>query len=210
MAELGSTKRTMPDFDADFFSSAPTRAACPRWDRIEIALAGRSNVGKSSLLNAIIRSRNLARTSKTPGRTQSLNFFTLGDSLALVDLPGYGYAKIPQAQARAIATMMLDYLEHRENLAAIVLLVDSRRGPQREEIELYELARSRNLAALVVATKSDKLRSSERAAALARFEALRSQPLFCSATVSEGIAALRRRIISLGNAAVPRAERDDR
>ena len=78
-------------------------AGCPRWNRREIAVAGRSNVGKSSLLNALVAIKGLARTSRTPGRTQALNFFSLGEDLALVDLPGYGYAKMPEVLARKVA-----------------------------------------------------------------------------------------------------------
>src|SRR6202035_3404246 len=113
--------------------------------------AGRSNVGKSSLLNALTGIKGLARTSKTPGRTQSINLFAIGESLALADLPGYGYAKMPQAVAQRIASSMSEYLHHRENLAGLVMLVDSRRGPGREELDLADVIRARELSLIVAA-----------------------------------------------------------
>src|SRR5262249_7320363 len=153
----------------------------------EIAIAGRSNVGKSSLINALAESRHLARTSRTPGRTRMLNFFEIGESLALVDLPGYGYAKMSHADAERIASSMGEYLAKRKNLAAIVLLVDSRRGPEHEELDLAELARRRKLEVIVAATKCDKLKRSERAGALKRFVAMSVAPILCSAESGEGV-----------------------
>src|SRR5713101_4015723 len=95
--------------DAKFVTSAFAPEGYPRWERAEVALAGRSNVGKSSMLNALA-AKNLARTSRTPGRTRALNFFSVGDDLAIVDLPGYGFAKMPRTEAARIASMMNDYL----------------------------------------------------------------------------------------------------
>src|SRR5271155_3931045 len=105
---------------ARFVSSAPSLATCPRSDRLEIALAGRSNVGKSSLLNALTGVKGLARTSKTPGRTRSINFFEGPRRLTLVDLPGYGYAKMSRSDAAEITRLLFDYLAQRENLAGLV------------------------------------------------------------------------------------------
>jgi GTP-binding protein len=182
---------------AEFVASAPSLRECPRWGRAEVAIVGRSNVGKSSLLNALAGVHGLARVSKTPGRTRSLNFFTVGDSLALADLPGYGYAKMSRGEAERISAAMQAFLTHRKNLAALVLLFDSRRGPQSEELELAAMARERGLTLIVVATKSDKLKRSERARALARFAVLEAEPILCSAITGEGIDALRRRILAL-------------
>jgi GTP-binding protein len=188
--------------EARFAISAAALEQCPRWPRAEVAIAGRSNVGKSSLLNALADERNLARTSKTPGRTQLLNFFEIGASLALTDLPGYGYARMPQQQAQRIAIMMREYLTRRRNLAAVVILVDARRGPRDEEFDLAGMARARGLEVIVAATKCDKLKRSERAAALARLEPLGGAPILCSATSGEGLDALRRRIMEFSRRAV--------
>jgi GTP-binding protein len=192
---------------AEFALSAFSLSGCPRWKRAEVAIAGRSNVGKSSLLNALTGVKGLARTSKTPGRTRCLNFFTVNDSLALCDLPGFGYAKMSHDDAAKIASMMIEYIHGRANLAAIAILIDCRRGPQDDELELAAMAVERGIGVIAVATKCDKLRSSERAAALKRFDSMHVAPIFSSATSGEGIEELRRRILALGRAdAVKNAE----
>lgn len=187
----------MTRFAAEFVMSAFALSGCPRWKRAEVALAGRSNVGKSSLLNALAGSKGLARTSKTPGRTRCLNFFAVNDALALCDLPGFGYAKMGHEDARKIATMMNEYIHGRDNLAAIAILVDCRRGPQREELELAAMAAQRGVSVIPVATKCDKLNRSERTAATRRFEAMGEAPILCSVTSGEGIEELRRRILKV-------------
>jgi GTP-binding protein len=181
--------------DAKFVTSAFAPEGYPRWDRVEVALAGRSNVGKSSMLNALAGVKNLARTSRTPGRTRALNFFAVGERLAVVDLPGYGFAKIARTEAARIASMMNNYLGQSERLVGLVLLIDARRGPEREELDLAALAASRGVKVIAVATKCDKLRRSERAAAIARFKSLAIEPILCSALDGEGIEELRRRIV---------------
>ncbi len=185
---------------AEFALSAFGLSGCPRWKRAEVAIAGRSNVGKSSLLNALAGVKGLARTSKTPGRTRGLNFFTVGDALALCDLPGFGYAKMPHDEARKIAAMMHDYIHGRSNLAAIAILIDCRRGPEHDELDLAAMAAGRGIELIPVATKIDKLRRSERAAALKRFEVMPGAPIFSSATSGEGIDELRRRILAITRA----------
>ena len=190
----------MQRLTAEFALSAFSLSGCPRWKRSEIAIAGRSNVGKSSLLNALTGVKGLARTSKTPGRTRCLNFFTVGDALALCDLPGFGYAKMPHDEARKIASMMHEYIHGRINLAAIAILIDCRRGPQQDELDLATMAAGRSIDVIPVATKVDKLRRSDRAAALARFTQMPGTPIFTSATSSEGIEELRRRILAIGRA----------
>lgn len=160
-------------------------------------MAGRSNVGKSSLTNAVTASPGLARTSKTPGRTRQINFFEVGDRFALVDLPGFGYARVPESEARAIGAMMREYLAERENLAALVMLVDCRRGPQQEELALAESMRARGLRLIVAATKCDQLKRSQRAAARERFAPLGAPVIFCSALSGEGIDELRSLILRI-------------
>lgn len=189
--------------EAKFVCSALTIAECPRWNRVEIAVAGRSNVGKSSLLNALAGRKNLARISKTPGRTRCLNFFAVADRLALVDLPGYGYAKMAHAETKKIALLMDQYLRQRHELRGLVLLVDARRGPESEELAIAQLLRNPALRVgdcprlIVVATKYDKLKRADRGPALRRFEAIGAAPSVCSSRTGEGIDQLRREILRL-------------
>jgi GTP-binding protein len=181
--------------DAQKVYSAVTPQGYPRWARAEVALAGRSNVGKSSMLNALAGVKQLARTSRTPGRTRALNFFAVGDDLALVDLPGYGYAKMARNEAARVGSLMSHYMHERRELVALVMLVDARRGPGKEEADLAALAAGRGLALIVVATKCDKLRRSERIGALSRFAPLGVEPILCSALSKEGLDDLRKRIL---------------
>lgn len=182
---------------ARFVRSALTLTDCPQSDRVEVALAGRSNVGKSSLLNAVTGIKGLARTSKTPGRTRSINFFDTAGRLTLVDLPGFGYAKMGRADAARITRLLFDYLAQRENLAALVILIDGRRGPQQEEIALAEAVLGRGLQVIVVATKWDKLRNSQRGPALRSFAPIGVEPIPCSALDGEGLEALRHRLLDV-------------
>ncbi len=146
-----------------FVTSAPGVAELPPTRR-EVALVGRSNVGKSSLLNALAGRKNLARTSKTPGRTQLLNVFAMeGDPNAtVVDLPGYGYAKAPRSEREAWQRRMHTYLAERAELAMICVLVDGEVGPTKLDVEMLDFLRARGRPWTVVATKHDKVKSSTR------------------------------------------------
>ncbi|MEM7158287.1 MAG: ribosome biogenesis GTP-binding protein YihA/YsxC [Myxococcota bacterium] len=157
--------------EAQFVISAPDVAGCPPADRPEVAFAGRSNVGKSSLLNALTGRRGLARVSRTPGRTQLLNVFDVelrgpGDaqrSIRVVDLPGYGFAAARAEIRQSFAPMIEGYLTDRESLRALIVLVDARRGSFRDDdLDLLQFASEQELPSLLVATKCDKLGASKR------------------------------------------------
>jgi GTP-binding protein len=128
----------------------------------EVAVAGRSNVGKSSLLNDLFQSKDLVKTSSTPGKTQVLNFFTLDDRLAFVDLPGYGYAKVSQSVRKQWGPMVQNYLEQREPLKLLLFLIDIRRLPNEEEFQLLEWVHHSHKEVIFIFTKADKVNQSER------------------------------------------------
>lgn len=132
----------------------------------EVAFVGRSNVGKSTLINVLTARRGLARTSGTPGRTQQLNWFSVDERLLLADLPGYGFAKVPLAVKKAWRPMIDTYLEKRRNLRLVVLILDVRREPGKEELELLDWLTQRERNALLVVTKADKVPKSKRHARL--------------------------------------------
>ena len=156
--------------DASFELSAPSLSACPAGELPEVAVAGRSNVGKSSLLNTFARRTGLARVSRTPGRTRLLNFFTLRMrgpkqrelSLRWVDLPGYGFAKARREVRDSFAPMIEDYLREREQLRGLIVLIDARRGVLDTDLGLLEFCAAVELPCLVCVTKCDKLGASER------------------------------------------------
>jgi len=137
----------------------------------EIAFAGRSNVGKSSLINALFKKRKLAKTSATPGRTQQLNFFNFDDKLYLVDLPGYGYAKAPENLVRQWQNLLKTYLRGRPNLRRVFLMIDSRRGIKKEDLEIMKLLDESAVAYQIVLTKIDKISESELSAAKEKISA---------------------------------------
>ena len=123
----------------------------------EIAFAGRSNVGKSSLLNLITGRKKLAKVSGSPGKTRTINFYLINDAFRIVDLPGYGYAKVSKSVSQDWGQMMERYLQGRENLVKVIQLVDIRHEPSRQDIEMYEYLRYYGLDGIVVATKADKV-----------------------------------------------------
>lgn len=144
---------------AKFTSSAPDISHLAADDGKEVAFAGRSNAGKSSALNTLTRQKNLARTSKTPGRTQMINVFTLDDERRLIDLPGYGYAQVPLEMKKKWQRALAEYLQKRQSLKGIVVLMDIRHPFKDLDQELIHWAVKANLPVLALLTKSDKLKS---------------------------------------------------
>jgi GTP-binding protein len=142
---------------SEFITSAVKPSQYPPADLPEIAFAGRSNVGKSSLINKLVNRRRLVKTSSTPGRTQLINFFLINQRLRFVDLPGYGYAKVPAGVRRQWGAMIETYLTRRPCLRGLVLIVDIRRTPGRQEDDLLHWLDHHGIACRVVATKADKL-----------------------------------------------------
>lgn len=154
-------------FQAKFLSSAADLGGAPSDEGLEIAFAGRSNAGKSSAINTITRQKNLARTSKTPGRTQLLNFFSVSGPLRLVDLPGYGYAQVPAEVKKQWHAMMERYLTGRESLCGIVLVMDARRPLTDFDWQMLEWGGHNGLPMHILLTKADKLPDSIAAKTLA-------------------------------------------
>lgn len=156
---------------AEFRAAATSAASLPAAELPEVAVAGRSNVGKSSLLNAMTGRRSLARTSKTPGCTRGLLFFDINDWMTLVDLPGYGYASRSQSERQAWKRLVEHFFSTRQELAGVLILVDVRRGPESEETELAAYLDSVGLPFAFVLTKTDKLKRSALAKETARIRA---------------------------------------
>lgn len=146
---------------SEYSVSAVREDQYPRDVLPEIALAGRSNVGKSSLINSFLNRKNLARTSSQPGKTQTLNFYKVNDSFYLVDVPGYGYAKVSKKQREQLGEMIQDYLETRANLEGLIIIIDARHEPTTDDIAMYNYALLLDLPILVVTTKMDKLKKSQ-------------------------------------------------
>jgi GTP-binding protein len=155
--------------DVQFVKSAVKPDQYPDYTVPEIAFAGRSNVGKSSMINTLIQRKDLVKTSSRPGCTQLINFFLINDAVSFVDLPGYGYAKVSKKIRAAWQPMVERYLTHRTNLLGLVLIIDIRRDPREEERNLAQWLISHDMPYLVVLTKTDKLsrtQQQKRAAAI--------------------------------------------
>lgn len=147
---------------AEIIISAVSQKQYPDIGLPEIALAGRSNVGKSSFINRLINRRNLVRTSSKPGKTRTLNFYNINDQLIFVDVPGYGYAKVSKKERAKWGEMMEEYFETRETLQAVVLIVDSRHKPTADDVNMYQFVKYLDLPIIVIATKIDKLKRQQR------------------------------------------------
>ena len=172
--------------DAAFITSANAARQFVADDGAEVAVAGRSNAGKSSAINSIVRRRNFARTSKTPGRTQLVNFFRLRDGQRLVDLPGYGFARVAASVRRHWGSLLTDYFTARHSLCGLLLVVDIRRGLGDFDWQMIELAESVDLPVHVLLTKADKLKRGRAANALLdasrRLDGRATAQLFSAAT----------------------------
>lgn len=143
--------------NAEILLSAANKSHYPQDNIPEIALAGRSNVGKSSFINTLLNRKNLARTSGKPGKTQLLNFFDIDGKLRFVDVPGYGYAKVSKSERAKWGKMIEEYLTSRDNLRAVVSLVDLRHDPSADDVQMYKFLKYYEIPVIVVATKADKI-----------------------------------------------------
>jgi len=159
---------------ANFIKSATSPEHYPRDGRPEIAFIGRSNVGKSSLINSLLAKHGLARTSSTPGRTQLINFFLVNESLYFVDLPGYGYAKVPRDVKAEWGSMVEKYLATRRQLVLSIVITDSRHEPTQLDLLMKEWLEARGKPFIIIATKADKLSSNQLRANLSRASAVLS------------------------------------
>ncbi|MBK7973770.1 MAG: YihA family ribosome biogenesis GTP-binding protein [Deltaproteobacteria bacterium] len=193
--------------DVEFVAAADGLATCPRLGLPEVALAGRSNVGKSSLINVLVDRKALVRTSKDPGRTRMLGFIRVERRVVLVDLPGYGYAKVAQSERGRWADMVDNYLAQRCELALVLLLIDCRRDPGEAEFDFVEWLRGHDRPVTVVATKIDKLSRAQRSTRIQRIaQALGTSAcdvIPFSAVTKEGRRELWARIEMLRRAGLP-------
>lgn len=190
----------------EFFAGADKPDALPKPQGIEVAFAGRSNVGKSSLINALTNRKALARVSITPGRTQQINFFRSQSPLVLVDLPGYGYAKAAKDKVKAWSGFVRVYLQKRENLGRVIVLIDARHGMKKNDAEMLDEFDKTAVSYMVVLTKCDALKAAdlpkrieETQAAIAKRPAAFPGVIATSSYEGNGIAELRASIIRLMN-----------
>lgn len=188
----------------DFLKGVVAMVHMPPADRLEVCFAGRSNVGKSSLINALTGRKNLARASNTPGRTQEINFFTLGEERYLVDLPGYGYAEAPVAVVAKWQALLKQYLAGRQTLRRAFVLIDTRHGVKDVDEEILTLLDKSAVTFQVVMTKADKVNTATREANTAQVQAaLKKHPaaypeiVLTSSEKGEGIESLRAIIAGL-------------
>ena len=152
----------MEILDANLDIIATRRSQYPEDEKPEFLLVGRSNVGKSSFINTILNRKNLAHTSATPGKTQTLNFYKVNDSFYLIDVPGYGYASVDKKTQAKFGMMIEEYLEKRTQLKRVFLLIDFRHKPTEDDLLMYNFLKYYNLPVTVIATKSDKISGSAK------------------------------------------------
>ncbi|MCJ7495144.1 MAG: ribosome biogenesis GTP-binding protein YihA/YsxC [Deltaproteobacteria bacterium] len=175
---------------AEFIKSATKPSEYPQGNFPEVAFAGKSNVGKSSLINVLVNRKNLARTSSSPGRTQLINFFRVNGKISLVDLPGYGYSKVPLEVRKTWKPMVESYLQTRQEIRLVVLILDARRGVAPDDLALLDWLDYHGIPCTIVLTKADKLSQIERARQkkiLAEISLLSEKTLlFFSAVTGEG------------------------
>lgn len=151
---------------SSFLTSAASKEGWPESDLPEVVVVGRSNVGKSSFINALTRRKKLAYVGSTPGKTQLINFFDIDGRFLLVDVPGYGYAKLSQAQLRAMGKMMDEYFNERHQIAAVVSLIDARHAPTADDKDMLDYFKQTGRKVIIGATKIDKVPKTKRLAAL--------------------------------------------
>ncbi len=201
---LRKTGRKICAGEADFKWASTAIDNLPPMNSVEIAFAGRSNVGKSSLVNALTNRKTLARTSHTPGRTQQLNFFDIGGHFMLVDMPGYGYAAVSKAKVEAWTDVIVDYLKGRANLARVYVLIDGRHGVKDVDRDVMNLLDTAAVSYALVLTKHDEVKKAEGEKILAatRLEiakrpAAYPEIIFTSSRTGDGIPDLRTAIARL-------------
>lgn len=166
----------MKIISAQFVKSASQPAGYPEESLPEVAFAGKSNVGKSSLINCLVGRKGLARTSNTPGRTQLINFFSINDKLIFVDLPGYGFAKVPDSVKRSWRPMVESYLRGRKTLRLVIIIVDARRDLSQADADLANWFFANGIPFVFVLTKADKLSKNQLNAAVRKFKEMSGLP----------------------------------
>ncbi len=208
-APVAAPRKPVVIRDARYLATATDHTGLPAPEFPEIAFAGRSNVGKSSLINCLVERRKLVRTSNTPGQTRGISTFRLDltsaagekTSIDLVDLPGYGFAKRSKSERKSWGPMIEGFLEQRHGLCGVVLIVDARRGFEDDDTQLLDYLAHIDLPVVLVATKIDKLTKSERHPRLAALAASGFAPIAASSETREGREAILARVLDLAGVA---------